>query len=46
MELTNTEEIEGLKIIIYKLTRGKELKDKEKEIIDEIIEKKDYTFLF
>jgi hypothetical protein len=34
---------EKLKIIIYKLTRGKELANGEKEIIDRIIEEKDYA---
>ena len=43
MEFTNTEEVEKLKVIIYKLTREKELNGEEKEIIDKIIENKDYT---
>jgi hypothetical protein len=43
MEFTNTEEVERLKSIIYKLTRDKELSEQEKEIIDKIVEEKDYT---
>jgi len=43
MEFTNTEEVEKLKVIIYKLTREKELNGEEKEIIDKIIEDKDYS---
>ena len=37
-----TQEIERLKAIIYKLTREKELSEQEKEMIDKIIEDKDY----
>ena len=38
-----TQEIERLKVIIYKLTREKELSEQEKEVIEKIIEDKDYT---
>ena len=37
-----TQEIERLKAIIYKLSREKELSEQEKEMIDKIIEDKDY----
>lgn len=37
-----TQEIEKLKTIIYKFAREKELSEQEKEIIDKIIEEKDY----
>lgn len=37
-----TQEIEKLKVIIYKLTREKELSEQEKEIIEKIIEDKNY----
>ena len=37
------QEIERLKAIIYKLTREKELNEQEKEVIEKIIEEKDYT---
>ena len=43
MEFTNTEEVEKLKAIIYKLVMKKELSEQEKEIIDKIVEKKDYS---
>ena len=42
MEFTNTEEIEKLKAIIYKLAREKELDEQEKEVIEKIIEDRDY----
>lgn len=42
MEFTNTEEMEMLKLIIYKLAREKELSEQEREIIDRIVEKRDY----
>lgn len=37
-----TQEIGELKVIIYKLTRGKELDEQDREIINKIIEEKDY----
>ncbi len=37
-----TQELEKLKVIIYKLVREKELDDKEKEVIEKIVEDKDY----
>jgi len=37
------EEIKKLKVIIYKLTREKELNEQEKEVIEKIIEDKDYS---
>lgn len=43
MESTNTEEVERLKTIIYKLTREKELSEQEKEVIEKVIEDKDYN---
>jgi len=36
------EKIEKLKDIIYKLAKEKELKEQEKEMIEKIIEDKDY----
>lgn len=36
-------EIDSLKLIIYKLIREKPINNKEVEIIEEIIEKKDYS---
>jgi len=36
-------EIEALKTIIYKMARDVELTKEEKEIIDRIVEEKDYS---
>jgi len=44
MEFTeDTQETEKLKAIIYKIAREKELNEEEKEVIEKIIEDKDYS---
>lgn len=42
MELNDITKIDELKNLIYKLTREKELSEQEREIIDKIVEEKDY----
>jgi hypothetical protein len=42
MELNDITKIDELKNLIYKLTREKELSEREREIIDKIVEEKDY----